>query len=362
MIQMIVILSFISCTITSAHQVRKKKEKTAEFVPCSFEHYKTDTIGYRKYQTFDEILMQGKGLVSADPYVLIKRIEDTIVVKSSSKMDSMRVYYKLPCGIWYSHMEYDMWKKENYQIVKSEWDKFARTYDRYFYNDTILEILDEYYDMKKNPSKAIVKTNNTLFIINNFDNTESVGELRNKIYSLTNDKSCNKVTIYSVVEKQDSVFYFNDSNKYSYNKSSLGLWGIQPGIDETRIYCGQDIRNFTQSHPNGIVLDNDTVVYELADQMPMYPKGINELNKILHVKIESRIPHSEKRIRVVVGCIVEKDGSLSNFCITGKSYEEYDEKAIDVVRTISHFTPAILNGKQVRCKFLIPVTFYFEKM
>lgn len=355
------LLMFISCATPPVHQeATKSDEERPEYVPCSFEHYKADSIGYSKYQTFDEHLMQGKGRVFASPYVLVKRIKDTIVVKSSSKIDSMRVYYKLPCGTWYSHMDYDMWKKDNYQIVKSEWDKIARTYNRYFYNDTILEILDMYYDTKKLPSIAIVKTDYTVFTIDPYECTGSVSNIRNKIYSMTKENSHNTVTRYSVIEKQDTIFYVNDSKKYSYIKSSQGLWGLQPGIEETRIYAGQDIRNFTHSHPNGIILDNDTAVYELADQMPTFPGGFNELNKILHVKTKSKISFADKRIRIVVECIVEKDGSLSNLNIKDRSHGVYDEKAIMVVRKIDRFTPAVLNGKKVRCRYFIPVSFLFE--
>ena len=361
MLQVLLILfSFISCVVNSRLEDTNENEEYADYVPCSFEHYKSDTIGYCKYQTFDEHLIKGKGKVSAAPYVLVKRIKDTIVVKSSSKIDSMRVYYKLPCGIWYSHMEYDMWKKDNYQITKSKWDKFARTYDRYFYNDTILEILDVYSGSKESSSMAIVKTGNSAFTIKHFGKTRSVYDLRNKIYSLTNGISHNTITRYSVIEKQDSVFYVNDTNKYSYRKSSLGLWGIQPGIDETCIYSGQDIRNFTQSHPNGIVLDNDTTVYELADEMPKYPGGIEELTKIIHISVQDGAPSTNNRIRVIVECVVEKDGSLSNFKISKNQHMEYDRKALCIVKGINRFTPAILNGEKVRCKIQIPITFYFR--
>lgn len=327
--------------------------------PCTFEHYKTDTVGYQKYQTFDEHLMQGMGKVSVEPFVWVKRIKDTIIVKSSSSIDSMRVYYKLPCGTWYNHMEYEMWKKDNYQITKSKWDKFARTYDRYFYNDTILEILDVFANTKESSSMAIVKVGKSVITIFPFDKTNFGAKLRSKIYCSIKENTGSTTRRFTIVEKQDSVFYVGDSDKYSFKKSSLGLWGIQPGIDETCIYAGQDIRNFTHSHPNGIVLDNDTAVYELADQMPKYPGGIKELSKIVQITVQRVSPTKEKRIRVVIECVVEKDGSLSNFKIFKKNYMEYDQKAIDIVRNIKRFTPAVLNGKNVRCKMLIPITFQF---
>lgn len=360
----VILISFILFLGCSASAIHKDVDISVEELKsacCSIEHYKKDTVGYSKYQTFDEYLMQGQGHASVEPYVSVKKIADTIIVKSSSPLDSMRVYYKLPCGIWYSHMEYDMWKKEGHMPVKVEWDKPARSYDRFFYNDTILEISTAYVRAKKLPSTAIVKTRNSVFTLDNFDDIGSVNKLRSRIYSLISENSSNATRRYIVMEKQDSLFYVNGSNRYSYKKTSLGLWGIQPGIDETNIYNGQDIRHFTSAHPNGIILDNDTAIYELADDMPKYPGGIEEFNKISHITIQKQMTSADRRIKVIVECVVEKDGSLSNHKIKKGRNEEYNNKALEIARRIDRFAPAVLNGEKVRCKTIFPIIFSFSK-
>lgn len=329
----------------------------------SFEHFKTDTQGYSKFQTFDEFSMQGKGRVTAEPYVMVKRIQDTIVVKSSLSIDSMRVYYKLPCGTWYSHMEYEMWKKMDL-ACKCEEYKLARTYDRYIYNDTIVEVETGFIEGRKYP-RTIVKTPKEIFVISSLGIHESKRSIDHKhrsyIYDLLHSTAKN-VSRYKLTESSNMYSYESERGVggYQYDKKAYGLWGIQPGIDETRIYCGRDIRNFTHSHPNGTFLDNDTTVYELADQMPKYPRGIDELTKITHVTVQGQKPSTNNRIRVIVECIVEKDGSLSNFSLKRASHSEFDKKALDIVKNIDRFTPAVLNGEIVRCKFLIPVTFSFN--
>ena len=45
-------------------------------------------------------------------------------------------------------MEYDTWKKENYTPTKDKLSKMARTYDRFFFNDTILEVKTAVMDDK----------------------------------------------------------------------------------------------------------------------------------------------------------------------------------------------------------------------
>lgn len=329
----------------------------------SFDHLKTDTQGYSSYQTFDEFSMQGKGRATTQPYVMVKRIKDTIVVKSSLSIDSMRVYYKLPCGTWYSHMEYEMWKKMDV-ACKCEEYKPARTYDRYFYNDTIVEIETGFIEGKKYP-RIIVKTPKEIFAINSSDIREPKRTIDHKFRSYVYDmihSATKNVSSYKLTESSNLFSYESEQGicVYQYYKKAYGLWGIQPGIDETRIYSGQDIRNFTHSHPNGIILGNDTMVYELADQMPKYPGGIDELTKITHVTIHKQNPSTDTRIRVIVECIVEKDGSLSNIRIKRASHSEYDKKALDIVKNINRFTPAVHNGEKIRCKILIPITYSFN--
>ena len=99
-----------------------------------------DSASMERYQTFDEYTMSGKGRVTSMPFVYVKRHRDSIFVLSTNKNDSARLYVKIGNNIWYSHMEYDMWKKKNYIPSKDKLSKTARVYDRFFYNDTIMEV------------------------------------------------------------------------------------------------------------------------------------------------------------------------------------------------------------------------------
>ena len=97
-----------------------------------------------RYQTFDECTMAGKGRATYSPFVYVKKQDDSIYVFSSNTKDSVRLYIKLNNNVWYSHMEYDMWKKANYTPTKDKLSKMARAYDRFFFNDTILEVETSY--------------------------------------------------------------------------------------------------------------------------------------------------------------------------------------------------------------------------
>ena len=115
-----------------------------EYVPHNSLALYKDSAHMERYQTFDEYTMSGKGQSTNSPFVYVKKQNDSIIVFSSNKNDSVRLYIKLYNDVWYSHMEFDMLKKDNYIPTKDKLSKIARTYDRFFYNDTILEIETDY--------------------------------------------------------------------------------------------------------------------------------------------------------------------------------------------------------------------------
>ena len=117
---------------------------------------KQDTASMKKYQTFDEFTMRGVGTVKASPFVYVKEMGDSIYVVSSCPKDSARLYVKLDDNLWYNHMEYNMWKKDSV-AYKCKECRTASTYDRYFYNDTIVEIHTGYIEGEAFPS-VIIKT------------------------------------------------------------------------------------------------------------------------------------------------------------------------------------------------------------
>lgn len=346
-------LLFISCNMSTA--IKNELEEISE-EQLSFDHFRDDTVEYNKYQTFDEFKMEGVGHVVADPYVMVKTIDDTIVVKSSLATDSMRVYYKLDDGVWYSYMEYELWKKDDYQPTKCLWDKPARTYKRFFYNDTILEVRTTILNNRKSTS-AIVKTFDKVLYINPYDAKHSGRELLSDInhrillgqsISAFEIKRDNGILSYISLDKRNG-------KRYDFQYNGYGLWGVQPGLDESCLYEGQDIRNFDDKHPNGKLLSNDTTVYKLADNMPVYEEGTAALIKATHIKAGPS--SSKKKMRVVIGVVVEKDGSLSSHHIEKSVNEEYDFEAMEIVKKLHRFTPAVLNGEKVRCEYLIPITF-----
>ena len=342
---------FLSCNIDYKKSQYDSKDTNNDTITQVVNN--SNITLWQKFQTFDEFSMKGIGKAIHEPYVFVWKNGDSIIVRSSSSIDSIRVYTKKTNNVWVNHMEYEMWKGKNYIPDKVKWDKVARIYDRYFYNDSILEILTSYIDNAPRIS-AIIKTKDKVFRIQDFIKSKSFVDNRKAVYNITNFN--NSIEEYAIKDYGSITSYVSkkSSLKIDFLKKAYGRWGLQPGINETCLYLGQDIRNFNRNHPNGIIIGNEFTIYETADEMPEFIGGINELKKYIQIKTKDL---DKERIRVVVSVVIEKDGSLSNFNIAKSYSKEMDQKALEIVKKLPHWHPAILDGKAIRCRMLIPVTF-----
>lgn len=321
---------------------------------------KQDTASMKKYQTFDEFTMRGIGTAKASPFVYVKEMGDSIYVVSSCPKDSARLYVKIDDNVWYNHMEYDMWKKDS-MAYKCKECRIARTYDRYIYNDTITEFQIGYIEGEAFPS-VIVRTPKKLFEIHIDSLKQSdIPTLRNIVYNLSN--SSHKKVYKSELKESDNMYsYVNDNKRteYEYEKKAYGIWGILPGVDETFLYFGIDIREYSDNL-KGFQNEAPDFIYELADEMPSFPNGTMAFYEFCKKKMKDSLlfSHDTKKYdaRTVVEIVIEKDGSITNAKISKSIDPLHDEDALRIVKEMPKWIPAKLNGKNVRCKLLIPILY-----
>ena len=106
-------------------------------------------------------------------------------------------------------------------------------------------------------------------------------------------------------------------------------------------------------------VDKDETVYEVAEQMPEYPGGQSAMMEYLqkYVRYPSIAQENGTQGRVVVSFIVEKDGRILNADIVRGVDPYLDKEALRVVLSMPKWKPARQAGKNVRCKYTIPITF-----
>jgi TonB family protein len=103
---------------------------------------------------------------------------------------------------------------------------------------------------------------------------------------------------------------------------------------------------------------SDTVL-TIAQQMPEYPGGHDSLMKEIVIKTvyPKQCLDSNIQGKVFIRFIVNEDGSISNPQAVKGPHPLLKAAAIEAIKTIGRFTPAINNGKAVRVWYSLPVNF-----
>lgn len=130
----------------------------------------------------------------------------------------------------------------------------------------------------------------------------------------------------------------------------------------------QNVVNPTNEKDNITILravgDDSTVsdkekVYQVVEQQPSFPGGREELFKYLAYNVKYPIDATKNKIegRVLVTFVVEHDGSISNVNVANSVYPSLDKESIRVVSGMPKWIPGKANGKTIRVKYTIPITF-----
>ena len=100
-------------------------------------------------------------------------------------------------------------------------------------------------------------------------------------------------------------------------------------------------------------------VYEVCEQMPIFPGGDAALMKYLseNVKYPALAIKAQEQGRVVVSFTVEKDGAISDVKVARSVTPSLDAEAVRVVKAMPKWTPGKQGGQLVRVRYNVPVSF-----
>ena len=101
----------------------------------------------------------------------------------------------------------------------------------------------------------------------------------------------------------------------------------------------------------------DDKVYDVCEQMPTYEGGDAALLKYLgeNLKLPEEDQERGMQGRMVVGFIVEKDGSLTNVKVLRPVDIALDAEVLRVVKGMPKWIPGRHNGQRVRVRYLLPI-------
>lgn len=100
-------------------------------------------------------------------------------------------------------------------------------------------------------------------------------------------------------------------------------------------------------------------VYDLVDEMPSFPGGLEELYKWIGSNVQYPAVAWKNGIegRVILKFIVEKDGSLRDSAVIHSVHPMIDREALRLVGQMPKWNPGKRAGIPVRVRYCLPIKF-----
>lgn len=100
-------------------------------------------------------------------------------------------------------------------------------------------------------------------------------------------------------------------------------------------------------------------VYDVVEQMPMFPSSYKTVLDYLseNIRYPAEALADSLQGRVIVTCVIEKDGSISNVKVVKSVDPLLDAEAVRVVSSMPKWYPGTQSGVPVRVKYTLPVIF-----
>lgn len=107
----------------------------------------------------------------------------------------------------------------------------------------------------------------------------------------------------------------------------------------------------------------DAKIFDVVEQMPSFKGGDTALMQWLSQNIKYPVEAEEKGVqgRVIAFFVVEGDGSISNVKIEKGVEPSIDNEAIRVLKTMPRWLPGKQDGKPVRVRYAVPITFKLQE-
>ncbi len=100
-------------------------------------------------------------------------------------------------------------------------------------------------------------------------------------------------------------------------------------------------------------------VYRVVEVMPQFPGGQDSLNSFITTNLKYPRSARENSIsgKVVIECIVDTDGSLTDIKVKTSVHPKLDDEALRIIKLMPKFKPGSQKGNAVKVIISLPVNF-----
>jgi TonB family protein len=233
-----------------------------------------------------------------------------------------------------------------------------------FYKNGHKKSLEIYYHGEQTGPEYDFHANGKLFMARQFPDTGDSKRYASLTYN------------YLIMEVRDSsgnVLINNGNGYYKGYYPDFGSVEEQGQVKEGKMegeWKGFDKTmkiNFIESYEGGILtkgtatdsLGISQTYTKLREKTPEFNGGIKAFYKYLSETIEYPMDARENNIQgtVMLGFVVEKDGSVSDVKIDKSVSRNIDKEAVRVLTKSPHWIPASQYGRNVQCAYTVPISF-----
>lgn len=106
-------------------------------------------------------------------------------------------------------------------------------------------------------------------------------------------------------------------------------------------------------------INREDEIFVVVEQYPEFPGGEEARKEFLLSHIVYPKQARERKIegKVIVGFIVEKDGSITNVKVIKSAHPLLDAEAVRVTKLMPKWIPGKERGKAVRVQYTAPITY-----
>lgn len=141
----------------------------------------------------------------------------------------------------------------------------------------------------------------------------------------------------------------------------------------TQAYFENGVQRRNDFYQNGLLVEGhcwtskglDTAYY-ILEKKAHFPSVTGDIDRDFQRFIAENVAYPKKAKRmgvtgkVYISFIVEKDGRIEDVKVAKSAHKLLDEAALEAVRPMPHWEPAIWNGKPVRMSFTVPISFKLQ--
>ena len=139
-------------------------------------------------------------------------------------------------------------------------------------------------------------------------------------------------------------------------KTAIGGFDVKGNTDDADAQVLKAVEEVAQPEPKPA----EDKIFDVVEQAPTFKEGDVRAWLAKNMQYPPIAAENGMSGRVVVGFVVERDGSISHVQVLRGVDPSLDKEAVRVVKSMPKWNPGMQNGSPVRVKYNVPVQFKLQ--